>query len=540
MKNNGGTSTKGPAAEWDSNNTGDTSWYWNVIPSDGGYRISPAGDNQNWLYCIDDNNGLRVGTNSDTIWNLDEASRYLSCVDSGGNTRYMGIYDNNGGDTSVNPNFRTYKNTTGNTKDQTTTFYKLEGGSVTPPDPGEDPQPGESPIKAGDSVVFYMPAEKKVMTTTASGDKLTGQEGALEGNILTTDKTAAVFTVGTNEEGQFTFSADGEYLTSGERGDSLTMTETASAYSYWILEEQGEGWLVKNVSAQYNGGAQYIEYFNSGFTTYGLGSNLGIYTFQFFQAADVKEPGSTPEPEPGDDPIYDGERVVIYNPEYGKALSANYSGFYNQSTDVTLTGSTLTGFSASDVWTVIDNGDGTWSFSYGGQKIGMDTKYTSMPLGGVNDKWVLEDVGNGLYYVKNTVRNAYMEYQDDYGTWSAYNKIDSGSEGMFALAFYKVTDIPKPPSSEVEFPKESFVIYNISTGQYGHEGVLGGQDDNVESPSITDVAATVQDGSAVPGNGARVFTVEETADGYYRFKTADGYLSSNGTGNNGDSLQWRL
>ena len=133
MKNNGGTSTKGPAAEWDSNNTGDTSWYWNVIPSDGGYRISPAGDNQNWLYCIDDNNGLRVGTNSDTIWNLDEASGYLSCVDSGGNTRYMGIYDNNGGDTSVNPNFRTYKNTTGNTKDQTTTFYKLEGGSVTPP-----------------------------------------------------------------------------------------------------------------------------------------------------------------------------------------------------------------------------------------------------------------------------------------------------------------------------------------------------------------------------------------------------------------------
>ena len=182
MKNNGGTSTKGPAAEWDSNNTGDTSWYWNVIPSDGGYRISPAGDNQDWLYCINDNNGLRVGTNSDTIWNLDEASGYLSCVDSGGNTRYMGIYDNNGGDTSVNPNFRTYKNTTGNTKDQTTTFYKLEGGSVTPPDPGEDPQPGESPIKDGDSVVFYLPAQGQVMTTTASGSKLAGQEGTLEGN----------------------------------------------------------------------------------------------------------------------------------------------------------------------------------------------------------------------------------------------------------------------------------------------------------------------------------------------------------------------
>ena len=139
MKNDGGTSTKGPAAEWDSSNTVDTSWYWNVIPSDGGYRICPAGDTQNWLYCINDNNGLRVGTEFDTVWNLDSATGYLSCVDSGGNTRYMGIYDNNNGDTSVNPNFRTYKNTTGNTKNQTTTFYKLEGegGEVTPPDPEE-------------------------------------------------------------------------------------------------------------------------------------------------------------------------------------------------------------------------------------------------------------------------------------------------------------------------------------------------------------------------------------------------------------------
>lgn len=529
MKNNGGTSTKGPAAEWDSNNTGDTSWYWNVIPSDGGYRISPAGDNQNWLYCIDDNNGLRVGTNSDTIWNLDEASGYLSCVDSGGNTRYMGIYDNNGGDTSVNPNFRTYKNTTGNTKDQTTTFYKLEGGSVTPPDPGEDPQPGESPIKDGDSVVFYMPAEKKVMTTTASGDKLTGQEGTLEGNTLTTDKTAAVFTVGTNEKGQFTFSADGNYLTSGATGKSLTMAETASEYSYWTLEEQGEGWLVKNVSAQYNGGAQYIEYY-SGFTTYGYNSgNAGIYTFQFFQADEVKEPGSTPEPDPGGDPIYGGEQVVIYNPQYRKALSGTYDGFYNNGTAVTVgTDGTVSGFSASDVWTVIDNGDGTWSFSYGDQNIGMDTEHTSMPLGGVNDKWELVDAGDGLYYVKNTVRNAYMEYQDKYGTWSAYYNINAGSEDMFALAFYKVTDIPKPPSSEVEFPEGSFVIYND-----GAQGVLAGQDDNPTSPSVNSVAATVsEDGMATPTNGARVFEVEPTTDGYYRFKTNDGYLASNGTGSN--------
>ena len=227
-------------------------------------------------------------------------------------------------------------------------------------------------------------------------------------------------------------------------------------------------------------------------------------------------------------PIANGDQVVIYAPAYNKALSSIYSGFYNSGTAVTLTDGVLTGFGETDVWTVADNGDGTWSFSYGGKNIGMDTQYTSMPLGGVNDKWTLEDAGNGLYYIKNTVRNSYMEYQDNYGTWSAYHTISAGSEGMFALAFYKVTEIPDPTPDE-GLPKDgdTVVLYNVSA-----QGVLAGQDDNVESPSITSAAATAANPITEIGNGARVFTVEQNG-AYYRFKTAyDGYLCSNGTGNN--------
>ena len=57
---------------------------------------------------------------------MDE-SGYLSMVDPNGNVRYIGVYDNNLGDVSkvATPNFRTYKNTTGNTKNQTTTIYKI-------------------------------------------------------------------------------------------------------------------------------------------------------------------------------------------------------------------------------------------------------------------------------------------------------------------------------------------------------------------------------------------------------------------------------
>ena len=240
-------------------------------------------------------------------------------------------------------------------------------------------------------------------------------------------------------------------------------------------------------------------------------------------------------------PIYNGEQVVIYNPAYGKALSGTYNGFYNNGTDVTLEDGTLSGFTAADVWTVADNGDGTWSFSYDGQNIGMGDSFSSMPLGEKNDKWVLEDAGNGLYYIKNTVRGAYMEWYAEKNNWSSYGKISAGSEGMFALTFYEVTDLPEPPSGEVPEDGAQVVLYNE-----GAKGVLAGSDGNETSPSINNAEATVTDGVATPANGARVFTVEVNGE-WFRFKTSDGYLCSNGTGNNAfysaeatEDADWKL
>ena len=88
-------------------------------------------------------------------------------------------------------------------------------------------------------------------------------------------------------------------------------------------------------------------------------------------------------------PIAHGDKVVIYAPAYGMALSGTYNGFYNNGTAVTLKDGILSGFTAADVWTVADNGDDTWSFSYDGKNIGMGDSFSSMPLGEKNDKWVL-------------------------------------------------------------------------------------------------------------------------------------------------------
>ena len=182
--------------------------------------------------------------------------------------------------------------------------------------------------------------------------------------------------------------------------------------------------------------------------------------------------------EPGDTaPIADGERVVIYAPAYGKALSAEYNGYYNKGTDVTEeSDGTLSGYTDADVWTVAENEDGTYSFSYNGQNIGMGDSFSSMPLGEKNDKWVLEDAGNGLYYVKNTVRGAYMEWYDSNGNWSAYYNIAEGSEGMFALKFYKVTDVPGG-SDEPDEPDEPSAVEGLEVEASPQSGasVVAGQ-----------------------------------------------------------------
>ena len=182
--------------------------------------------------------------------------------------------------------------------------------------------------------------------------------------------------------------------------------------------------------------------------------------------------------EPGDTaPIADGERVVIYAPAYGKALSAEYNGYYNKGTDVTEeSDGTLSGYTDADVWNVAANEDGTYSFSHNGQKIGMGDSFSSMPLGEKNDKWILEDAGNGLYYVKNTVRGAYMEWYDSNGNWSAYYNIAEGSEGMFALKFYKVTDVPGG-SDEPDEPDEPSAVEGLEVEASPQSGasVVAGQ-----------------------------------------------------------------
>ena len=161
-------------------------------------------------------------------------------------------------------------------------------------------------------------------------------------------------------------------------------------------------------------------------------------------------------------PIADGDQVVIYAPAYNKALSSEKTGHYNVGTDITVEADgTVTGYVASDIWTVVANEDGTYSFQQGDQNIGLGDSYASMDLGAAHDDWELIDLGNGLYNIKNTKRGNYMEWYAQYSNWSTYNSSSAATDGQFQLSFYKVTgETPDPEPSEAPFEaNDTIVIY---------------------------------------------------------------------------------
>ena len=132
----------------------------------------------------------------------------------------------------------------------------------------------------------------------------------------------------------------------------------------------------------------------------------------------------------------------------------------------------------------------------------MAKEKTSMPLNEVNDKWTVEKAADGLYYVKNVGRGAYIEWYKDKGTFSAYYSIASGSEDLFRIRFVPATVKAGGETGDLPKADDQVVIYNQNA-----KAVLAAQDDNAESPAITKALAVIQDGKAIAENGAVIFTV---------------------------------
>ena len=374
-------------------------------------------------------------------------------------------------------------------------------------------EPVQSLFKDGEQIVIYNPANMKALSTEYSGFYNKGTDVTLTNGTLTGYTEADVWTVGVNADGSYTFSTkDGKKLSMGEKFTSTPLDDVNTAWKVSAAATTGCYYIQNAVRGN------YLEWYadKSNWSSYNKISDELLFAQAFYR---VRKSGIVTS-------LSDGDTVVVFNPANGKALSTEYSGFYNKGTDVTLADGKLSGYTKADIWTVGVNADGTYTFSTSeGKKLSMAEKYTSTPLDEVNTAWnVTAAKTENCFYIQNAARGNYLEWYAEKNNWSSYSRISD--EALFAQQFYLVVDDggSDEPSGDLPKPGDKFVIYNQNA-----QAVLAAEND---SKSIEKAAATVADGKATPANGAVVFTVEQNGE-YLRFYSdAYGYLCSNGTGNN--------
>ena len=374
-------------------------------------------------------------------------------------------------------------------------------------------EPVQSLFKDGEQIVIYNPANMKALSTEYTGFYNKGTDVTLTNGTLTGYTEADVWTVGVNADGTYTFStSEGKKLSMAEKYTSTPLDDVNTAWKVSEAATTGCYYIQNAVRGN------YLEWYadKSNWSSYGRISDETLFAQAFYR---VRKSGIVTS-------LSDSDTVVVFNPANGKALSTEYSGFYNKGTDVTLADGKLSGYTKADIWTVGVNADGTYTFSTSeGKKLSMAEKYTSTPLDEVNTAWkVTAAKTENCFYIQNAVRGNYLEWYAEKNNWSSYSRISD--EALFAQQFYLVVDDggSDEPSGDLPKPGDKFVIYNQNA-----QAVLAAEND---SKSIEKAAATVADGKATPANGAVVFTVEQNGE-YLRFKSeAYGYLCSNGTGNN--------
>ena len=96
---------------------------WNIENSNGSLTIYPIGTTAKWLYCTNNNNGVRVGTGEAKTFIIEKTYGYLY---NEGQSRYIGVYNN--------ADWRCYTPAptgTSNIKEQTLGFYVLSTAAGT-------------------------------------------------------------------------------------------------------------------------------------------------------------------------------------------------------------------------------------------------------------------------------------------------------------------------------------------------------------------------------------------------------------------------
>ena len=342
-------------------------------------------------------------------------------------------------------------------------------------------------------------------------DYLEDVKATVEDGVLTFGEDMQIFTVSAinGQDNKVSLSSEGKYLYSGQYQPTLSWSTTQ--YGWLASASESENGTFR-LSSPSNAN-RYLSWRGDPYEKFGANvlssSNVDTYIGDLlvFRQEEKTETNA---------PIADGDQVVIYAPAYHKALSSEKTGNYNVGTDVTVgSDGTLSGYTEENVWTVIANDDGTFSFQQDGQNIGINDGYSSMGLGVEDDDWKLIDLGNGLYNIQNTVRGNYMEWYAQYSNWSTYNSSSAATDDQFQLSFYKVTgETPEPEPEAPIVSGDTVVIYAPSNYM-----ALSATVKNSYYPIGVEVAV---EGDTLTGYGATEVWTVGGEDGAWTFTSNSG------------------
>lgn len=244
----------------------DATILWNISQSDGVFTAYVKGDNTKWLYCISDNNGLRVGTNDNKTFTID--NNYMKHVAT---ERYIGVYNNQ--------DFRSYTSINSNITGQTLAFYvkavapktlrsiTLDGQTTTFTE-------GDEFAFGGTVTAHYDDESTKDVTTSATfsgydmsilDTEQTVTVSYTEGgvtkeasyNIIVNAATKYTVTIIEPENGTLVVKHGEETIASGTSvvsGTVLTIEATpADGYDYqnWQYKVEGGSWVTKYTNYDY-------------------------------------------------------------------------------------------------------------------------------------------------------------------------------------------------------------------------------------------------------------------------------------------------
>ena len=134
--------------------------------------------------------------------------------------------------------------------------------------------------------------------------------------------------------------------------------------------------------------------------------------------------------EPETATLEDGQYIISWGDLTFAALPADKGYGYPAA-------GSLAAYTDNDVVTITNTSDGKFTITDAlGRFVYMKGTYNSFNVGETTEghEWVLEDAGNGAYYLKNVEKGKYVSYSEQYTSWGCYaDKYDSGKLTITAV-----------------------------------------------------------------------------------------------------------